>query len=248
MSKSFVESVALSSTKGNTGKLLTRVGSNRKDHRRWVFTKFGRVSDLKLFFNSIKNLMKSEKLGEIRRKVRFWCLQYEITPKTGKLHLQGYLEFLDPITYSAIGKNIRDCTGHWEKAIGTKDQNIAYCTKIESRAPGTQPTIWPTEDLDEYKDGIEAEAKDLVLQCLTTSRSDSSETSSSAAIGTGNPPPPPASGGSPTYKKWKERRTKRLTEDSGQWNWMKRKNDGSFERWREFLVEEYGEDVVSKYC
>lgn len=54
---------------------------------------------------------------------------------SGTPHIQGYVEFAKgsrPMGYRGMPKEI-----HWEKAKGTKQQNIAYCTKTDGESHGT---------------------------------------------------------------------------------------------------------------
>lgn len=56
-----------------------------------------------------------------------YILGREICPKTGRKHIQGYIESNDkirPIEKLKLSKEI-----HWEKRKGTKEQNITYCSK-----------------------------------------------------------------------------------------------------------------------
>lgn len=59
------------------------------------------------------------------------CHQLEQCPSTGRIHLQGYVEFAKPQRQSALKK--LHATAHWEPAKGTRKQCVAYCTKDETR-------------------------------------------------------------------------------------------------------------------
>lgn len=60
--------------------------------------------------------------------IAYLCYQFEICPKTGKKHQQGYLEFHTKRTLNGvkklIGKNV-----HLEPRRGTQQQAIDYCKK-----------------------------------------------------------------------------------------------------------------------
>jgi len=45
-------------------------------------------------------------------------------------HLQGYFEFKNQMDFSVLKKLCPE--GHWEKTIGSRDQNIAYCSKEQN--------------------------------------------------------------------------------------------------------------------
>ncbi len=77
-------------------------------------------------------------------KVRFWIFQAEICPDTKRPHFQGYIEFKNPPRYKEAKQLIgREC--HLSTAFAKAEQNIAYCSKKESRAyPDVEPTQWGT--------------------------------------------------------------------------------------------------------
>lgn len=72
-----------------------------------------------------------------------YCVwQYEIAPTTGKVHIQGYVVFTGRKRLGSVKKIIKDWCGvnaHLEVARGTPTQNRTYCTKDETRYPGTEP-------------------------------------------------------------------------------------------------------------
>lgn len=67
--------------------------------------------------------------------VRFIIWQQERAPDTGKLHVQGYIAFKTNIglkrVQSVVGANV-----HCEIARGDEQQNVAYCSKEDSRVRG----------------------------------------------------------------------------------------------------------------
>lgn len=68
--------------------------------------------------------------------------QAEVCPTTGRLHIQGYLELKERWTFHRARTMVfaeympGACIA---AARGTAAQNKAYCTKPESRVPGTEP-------------------------------------------------------------------------------------------------------------
>lgn len=63
--------------------------------------------------------------------------QEEICPTTLRPHLQGYVYYKHPTTLKVI-KDLLDAPGaHLDIARGSPAQNRKYCTKEESRKPGT---------------------------------------------------------------------------------------------------------------
>lgn len=65
-------------------------------------------------------------------KIKYIIYQKEMAPETGKEHFQGYLQLFKVQRLSWLKKNISK-TAHFELARGTPEENIAYCTKPESR-------------------------------------------------------------------------------------------------------------------
>lgn len=51
----------------------------------------------------------------------------EVAPTTGTKHLQGYYYHKNPTTFTRM-KSIND-RAHWEKAKGSPEENLTYCTK-----------------------------------------------------------------------------------------------------------------------
>lgn len=71
--------------------------------------------------------------------VKYCVYQREITPTTGQEHWQGYIVYKSPCRMSKIKTILGDNAAHLEIAKGNAQQNHAYCTKQESRKPGTEP-------------------------------------------------------------------------------------------------------------
>ena len=66
--------------------------------------------------------------------------QCEISPTTQRPHIQGFVQFATNQRFNKV-KQLHP-TAHWSKSVGTLEQNEAYCTKEESRMPGTVPFVW----------------------------------------------------------------------------------------------------------
>lgn len=76
---------------------------------------------------------------EIDEVIRFAVYQIEITPKTDRIHIQGYVQFHSPKTLEQVKTIIGE--GHYEIPRGTVDDNIKYCSKYKSRMPDTSYTM-----------------------------------------------------------------------------------------------------------
>lgn len=83
-----------------------------------------------------KNVLGNKKLAE-------YIVGEEVCPTTGRAHLQGYLEFKQKARAFSLKwpKEV-----HWEKAKGTRAENIAYCSKDAKYI--CSPNCEPPEPLD----------------------------------------------------------------------------------------------------
>lgn len=72
----------------------------------------------------------------IPEEIRYIVYQVEQCPETGKLHIQGYVEFPKKITMKKAQSILQLKTAHLEKRRGTRDEARIYCMKEESRRQG----------------------------------------------------------------------------------------------------------------
>lgn len=103
---------------------------------------------------------------------RRFVYQEEITPTTLQHHIQGYVEFTNPLKWRTI-KALFHVSTHFEPARGTAAQNFAYCTKADSRAPNGQQRIWPDDDAFTSNQGKRSdliEAADIIKQSSSLKR------------------------------------------------------------------------------
>lgn len=71
------------------------------------------------------------------KQLLFYIFQLEQCPETSRYHFQGYLRFTGPKALSYVKSVFGDYSYvHCESAKGTEEQNIAYCSKEESRVSG----------------------------------------------------------------------------------------------------------------
>lgn len=96
---------------------------NKPTARRWCFT-----------WNNYEehHILPSELT--LPDKGRFMIWQHERAPSTGTLHIQGYVEFNSPVRYTHLTKKWPGA--HIECAKGDAKDNIAYCSKSESKIAG----------------------------------------------------------------------------------------------------------------
>lgn len=96
--------------------------------RNWFFTWNITVDDLESSWETLNDLKGTPTL--------IWMVvQLEQAPTTGQLHWQGTLYFKNPRTLTGV-KRLLSRTVHLEIARGSFDQQLKYCTKEETRAPG----------------------------------------------------------------------------------------------------------------
>lgn len=72
-----------------------------------------------------------------KAKYRYIVFQPEEAPETGTQHLQGYVYYNNAVSFSRVKKLLP--RAHIEKAKGSPEENITYCTKQDSRVPDTEP-------------------------------------------------------------------------------------------------------------
>jgi len=106
--------------------------------RRWVFT---------LFF---QDGTSTERMVEILNGIEigsFGCAQLETAPGTGRFHIQGFVLFSTNKRFNAVKTMLRELSPemqppHVETMSGNVEDNERYCSKDESRVPGTEPRMW----------------------------------------------------------------------------------------------------------
>lgn len=75
-------------------------------------------------------------------KISFIIGQLEICPTTGSPHYQIYLQTKQPVRFTQV-KTMLQCTwAHFKESEGSAEQNIIYCSKEDTRAPGAETFRW----------------------------------------------------------------------------------------------------------
>lgn len=69
--------------------------------------------------------------------MRYIVFQFEQGEEKGTEHIQGYMFLANP--RGLVGMKKINKRAHWSICKGTPDQNKAYCTKEDTRIPGTEP-------------------------------------------------------------------------------------------------------------
>lgn len=97
-------------------------------YRNWCLTSF-----------KILNEADFKALLEKASRVKFSNFQFEKCPQTGRLHLQGFVVYSNPVTLKGVKEDFGSDI-HAESSRGTVEHNIAYTSKEESRVFG--PYQW----------------------------------------------------------------------------------------------------------
>lgn len=126
-----VEEVTLDSSKKQPN------GSNK-----WCFTH--KIENIK----SEDDLIIKKIVPIFKQITKFYIFSVEIG-ESGYRHLQGYIETKSKIRLTACKKLIDDTT-HWEKAKGSRESNIAYCSKDPIKGPFSSENkhLYTAEELD----------------------------------------------------------------------------------------------------
>ena len=98
-------------------------------HRSWCFTLFGLTKE---------NWKESISAVPVNVTCAFLVCQLEST-QAERLHVQGYVYFKNARSMAAVKKDFGGLLPHLEPAKGSVEDNVKYCTKLESRVEGTHP-------------------------------------------------------------------------------------------------------------
>lgn len=93
--------------------------------KRWAFTLFiNEVSDAESYLKSIS----------VESYTQFLIGQVERAPSTDRLHIQGYIEFKTRCSMSQAKIQLHEPSIHLERARGSAEENIDYCSKPQAVA------------------------------------------------------------------------------------------------------------------
>lgn len=106
--------------------------------------------------------------------IRFFCYNTEICPKTGKEHYQMYFQFYRMVHYTVVQTYLQD-KAHCSLPKHDVATQIRYCTKEDTRKPGTQPFLHgePGGPEDGYLPSHQGKRMDLIqgIQLISKKRS-----------------------------------------------------------------------------
>lgn len=94
-------------------------------------------------------------------KITGLVVQEEICPTTQKLHYQAYVKFNNSVRLAQV-KSIFGSGVHGELRKGTEMEAIAYCSKLETRKPGTEPFFFGKMNEQGFRTDLEI-LKDEIL-------------------------------------------------------------------------------------
>lgn len=93
----------------------------------------------------LRSLTDGEARLSNRAKVTFIAFQQEVAPATGTPHLQCYVQLnvkKAPREFSQFIQDYFNNRYHTEGCRGSAEDNVDYCSKEDSRAPGTEPEVF----------------------------------------------------------------------------------------------------------
>lgn len=103
---------------GNTSSVSTSVKKQIPPSKRWCFTLNNYTDEI---ISSIVPIFESEcKIGLFAKEIGNIC---------GTPHLQGYVEFIRKVRPLSLFEKCCPKLFHFEKCRGTREENVAYCTK-----------------------------------------------------------------------------------------------------------------------
>lgn len=115
-----------------------------------------------------EDLEQLHMLGAELKKHHYVIYGLEIAPETGTKHVQGYIQLNEAQRFNYLHKyfNLKRANGllkfHIEKANGTPEQNIIYCSEDgDFYEYGTPISQGKRTDMMEIKEQIKANPKDL---------------------------------------------------------------------------------------
>lgn len=121
--------------------------------KRWVFTVHVPYDDAvpTEAGRKLKALAEGQAFLDARVAEPLWGVyggcQLEVCPTSGRVHLQGFVVFGKNHRLSAC-KKVHG-TAHWELMKGTTEDSEKYCSKEDTRAPGTFPVVWGVKPVDQ---------------------------------------------------------------------------------------------------
>lgn len=84
----------------------------------------------------VEEALINKLVGTLKLISNFYIFSLEIGTENKRRHLQGYIEFKDPVRITGI-KNVVENTTNWRKADGSRQQNITYISKDPIKGPYT---------------------------------------------------------------------------------------------------------------
>lgn len=108
-------------------------------------------------FDNKELVSMDTKWDKLPEGTKYMVWQLEISPETGKAHIQGYAEFDSPYRMNRIKEILESSSAHIEKRKGSRDQARNYCMKKESRIIGP----WELGIFETGKQGARNDLKEI---------------------------------------------------------------------------------------
>lgn len=126
-----------------------------KQHRYWVFTENDDERIRTFWLTRLRD--RSERFPET---VRYLVGQLERGDRSGREHIQGYVELRRGQRLSWLKKNLSN-RAHWEPRKGTREEARAYCTKEDTRVEGP----WEYGESSESEQGKRNDLEEIQKRC-----------------------------------------------------------------------------------
>jgi len=78
------------------------------------------------------------------KEIQTLVYQQEVCPESGKVHIQGYVEFSKPCRFQFCQAVLGVGNANHSVRYKTREACVRYCTKEDTRAPGTVPVVLGT--------------------------------------------------------------------------------------------------------
>lgn len=125
-----------SDTASNAANNNKKSTKDYKTTRDWCFTQFAQIENF-------LGIFEESNYCPTRGVIRFVIVQKELCPKTGRLHLQGFMQLYFSRDLFELLRDIPELVGaHCEPRRRTVAHAIDYCCKEETRVEGTVPFIY----------------------------------------------------------------------------------------------------------
>ncbi len=100
--------------------MRTRFTTKMSRRRSWCFTKYEDLEEFQARYAE----------GKGHDGISYICWGEEVCPKSGRDHLQGYVEFTGAVSLRQCKLRLEDRTVHVEPRHASQQEAIVYCQKV----------------------------------------------------------------------------------------------------------------------